>query len=44
VLQREDVSYAYCDAARAAGAAPLRRDEPGYHPALDRYSNGIARE
>ncbi|MFI7581087.1 GmrSD restriction endonuclease domain-containing protein [Kocuria kalidii] len=30
------VHYADCAAVRAAGAAPLRSDHPGYRPALDR--------
>ena len=36
--------YDNCDAARAAGAAPLSRGEPGYRPALDRDSDGVACE
>lgn len=36
--------YANCTAARAAGAAPLRRGEPGYRPGLDRDNDGIACE
>ncbi|GAA1763013.1 DUF1524 domain-containing protein [Kocuria aegyptia] len=31
-----EVYYADCAAVRAAGAAPLRSDQPGYRPALDR--------
>ena len=38
------IFYARCDDARAAGAAPMRRGEPGYRPALDRDSDGIACE
>lgn len=38
------VSYASCRAARAAGAAPLRRGDPGYSPKLDRDGDGIACE
>lgn len=38
------VYYANCTAARAAGAAPLHRGDPGYRPALDRDSDGIACE
>jgi hypothetical protein len=34
--------FANCSEARQAGAAPLRRGEPGYRPALDR--DGIACE
>lgn len=36
--------YANCDAARAAGAAPLHRGEPGYRAALDRDGDGTACE
>ncbi len=36
--------YANCSEARAAGAAPLRRGEPGYRPAMDRDSDGVACE
>lgn len=39
-----DVYYANCSAARAAGAAPLYRGEPGYRAALDRDNDGIACE
>jgi hypothetical protein len=33
-----------CDAARSAGAAPMRRGEPGYRAQLDRDDDGIACE
>lgn len=33
-----------CAAARAAGAAPMRRGEPGYNPHLDGDNDGIACE
>lgn len=36
--------YANCTAARAAGAAPLRRGDAGYRSALDRDSDGVACE
>lgn len=36
--------YANCDAARAAGAAPLRVGEPGYRSGLDGDGDGIACE
>ena len=36
------VYYANCDAARAAGAAPISRGEPGYRSALDRDNDGVA--
>jgi hypothetical protein len=38
------VYYPNCDAARAAGAAPIYRGQPGYRPALDRDDDGIACE
>jgi hypothetical protein len=34
--------FANCDAARAAGRAPLFRGEPGYSPALDPDNSGMA--
>ncbi|MBL8699857.1 MAG: excalibur calcium-binding domain-containing protein [Alphaproteobacteria bacterium] len=37
-------SFRNCAAARAAGAAPLRRGDPGYAPHLDRDGDGIACE
>jgi hypothetical protein len=36
--------YANCSAARAAGAAPLHRGEPGYRSGLDRDGDGVACE
>ena len=39
-----EVYYANCAAAKAAGAAPLRRGQPGYRAALDRDNDGIACE
>lgn len=39
-----NVYYKNCKEARAAGAAPIRRGEPGYRPALDRDNDGIACE
>ncbi|MEV4946072.1 excalibur calcium-binding domain-containing protein [Streptomyces sp. NPDC053755] len=36
--------YANCSAARAAGAAPVRRGDPGYGPHLDRDGDGVACE
>ncbi|MFC7486102.1 excalibur calcium-binding domain-containing protein [Knoellia pratensis] len=43
---QEDSSVynANCDAARAAGVAPLRRDDPGYRSGLDRDNDGVACE
>lgn len=38
------VYYKNCTAARAAGAAPIRRGEPGYASHLDRDNDGIACE
>ena len=36
--------YANCTAARAAGAVPLYRGQPGYRPAMDRDGDGVACE
>jgi Excalibur calcium-binding domain/Protein of unknown function (DUF1524) len=38
------VYYANCTAVRAAGAAPIRRGDPGYAPKLDRDGDGIGCE
>ena len=38
------VQYQNCDAARAAGAAPVHRGEPGYGAHLDRDGDGTACE
>ena len=38
------VYYPNCAAARAAGAAPVRRGQPGYGPHLDRDRDGIGCE
>jgi hypothetical protein len=40
----QDVYYKNCTEARRAGAAPLRRGEPGYRAALDRDGDGVACE
>lgn len=40
----ESPYYSNCSAARAAGAAPLRRGEPGYRSGLDRDGDGVACE
>ncbi|WP_432488993.1 GmrSD restriction endonuclease domain-containing protein [Kineococcus sp. SYSU DK018] len=40
----EAVSYANCDAVRAAGADPIRTGEPGYSRQLDRDGDGIGCE
>ncbi|RSV20369.1 YHYH domain-containing protein [Sphingomonas sp. ABOLG] len=37
-------AFANCSAARAAGAAPVRRGDPGYGPHLDRDDDGIGCE
>lgn len=37
-------AYRNCSEARAAGAAPVRRGEPGYGPNLDRDNDGIGCE
>jgi hypothetical protein len=39
-----DVYYGNCDAARAAGAAPVRRGDPGYARHLDRDNDGVGCE
>lgn len=39
-----DVHYANCKEARAAGAAPLHRGEPGYRAAMDSDGDGVACE
>jgi len=39
-----NVYFANCDAARAAGAAPLYRGDPGYRSALDGDDDGVACE
>lgn len=36
--------FANCSQARAAGAAPVRRGDPGYGPHLDRDNDGIGCE
>jgi micrococcal nuclease len=38
------VRYENCAAARAAGAAPLHRGDPGYRSGLDRDGDGVACE
>ncbi|WP_310793532.1 excalibur calcium-binding domain-containing protein [Pseudarthrobacter phenanthrenivorans] len=38
------VYYANCAAAKAAGAAPLLAGQPGYRPAMDGDSDGVACE
>lgn len=45
---RDDVrpsgAFRNCNEARAAGAAPVRRGDPGYGPHLDRDNDGIGCE
>lgn len=40
----EDVYYENCTAARAAGAAPVYRGDPGYSKKLDRDGDGVGCE
>ena len=42
--QGGSVYYSNCAEARAAGAAPVRRGQPGYAPHLDRDNDGIGCE
>ncbi|MFE3195734.1 excalibur calcium-binding domain-containing protein [Nocardia sp. NPDC059240] len=44
VVPAADVYYKNCTEARDAGAAPIRKGEPGYRPALDRDNDGVACE
>ncbi|NUO76799.1 MAG: excalibur calcium-binding domain-containing protein [Lysobacter sp.] len=37
-------AYRNCTEARAAGAAPVRRGDPGYGPHLDRDNDGVGCE
>jgi len=41
---RSSTSYANCAEVRAAGAAPIRRGDPGYSSKLDRDGDGVACE
>lgn len=41
---RGEVYYSNCSAARAAGAAPVRRGDPAYAAHLDRDNDGIGCE
>ncbi|WP_345775578.1 excalibur calcium-binding domain-containing protein [Noviluteimonas dokdonensis] len=43
-LNSGSVYYRNCSEARAAGAAPVRRGDPGYAPHLDRDNDGIGCE
>lgn len=41
---RRSTAFANCSAARAAGAAPVRRGDPGYGSHLDRDGDGVGCE
>ena len=41
---QSSVYYETCADARAAGAAPLHRGDPGYRPGLDKDGDGVACE
>ncbi|WFL79054.1 thermonuclease family protein [Altererythrobacter arenosus] len=41
---RGSAYYQNCASARAAGAAPIRRGQPGYRPELDADNDGVACE
>jgi hypothetical protein len=41
---RSNGAFQNCTAARAAGAAPVRRGDPGYGPHLDRDGDGVGCE
>ena len=43
-LSSNSTYYANCSAARAAGAAPVRRGDPGYGSHLDRDNDGVGCE
>lgn len=43
-LVATNVYFENCDAARAAGADPVRRGDPGYRPGLDRDGDGVGCE
>ena len=40
--KQDSAYYPNCKAARAAGAAPMYKGEPGYRSELDRDGDGIA--
>lgn len=40
----DSVSFANCSEARAAGAAPVQRGDPGYSSKLDRDGDGVGCE
>ena len=43
-ITQSSVYYPGCNAVRAAGKAPLYRDQPGYRPEMDGDDDGIACE
>jgi len=43
-IERAGGAFANCAAARAAGAAPVRRGSPGYSRRLDRDGDGVGCE
>ena len=43
-MRSQSVFYRNCNAARAAGVAPIRRGDPGYRPELDGDNDGWACE
>jgi micrococcal nuclease len=43
-ISSPSVYYRYCSDARAAGAAPIHRGEPGYRSELDADNDGVACE
>jgi len=43
-LSTGNATFANCSEARAAGAAPVRRGDPGYSPRLDRDGDGVGCE
>lgn len=44
LVGNRDRAFANCAAARAAGASPVLRGDPGYGPHLDRDNDGIGCE
>ena len=44
VIVSTDRAFKNCTEAREAGAAPVRRGQPGYGPHLDRDNDGVACE
>lgn len=44
IAESRSGAYRNCTEARAAGAAPVRRGDPGYGPHLDRDNDGVGCE